>query len=67
MKSSTFIYGHWAPNLKKFFKKIPIYTWPMFTHVHSYVNYEWTKIQLRTIKIQLGVDLNWIKSELKVN
>jgi hypothetical protein len=21
--------------------------WPMFTHVHSCVNYEWNKIQLR--------------------
>ncbi len=33
MEKFTFIYTPWAPNLKKFFKKLPIYMWPMFTHM----------------------------------
>lgn len=33
MKNSTFIYTPWAPRLKKFLKKFPIYMCPMFTHV----------------------------------
>ncbi len=33
MKSSIFIYIHWAPNSNKFFKKILIHMWPMFTHM----------------------------------
>jgi hypothetical protein len=60
MKNSTSICTHWAPSLKKFFKKKSIYMWPMFTHVRLGVNYEWTKTQLK-------VSLNLIKSELRIN
>lgn len=27
------IYTLWAPSLKKFSKKLPIYMWPLFTYV----------------------------------
>ncbi len=60
MGNSTFIYVHWAFNSRKIIKKLPIYMWPMFTHVHPRVNYEYTKIELE-------VNLNLTKSELKVN
>jgi hypothetical protein len=33
MKNSISIYTPWAPSSKKFIKKLPIYMWPMFTHV----------------------------------
>ncbi len=33
MRNSTFIYTPWAPSSKKFFKKLPINMWPMYTHV----------------------------------
>jgi hypothetical protein len=33
------IYTTWAPNSRKFLKNLPIYMWPMFTHVHPCVNY----------------------------
>ncbi len=46
MGNSNSIYTHWEPISKKFFKFFLIYMWPMFTHVHSCVNYEWNKIQL---------------------
>jgi hypothetical protein len=60
MRNFMSICAHWAPSSKKFFKKFPIYMWLMFTHVHPCVNYEWTKTQLK-------VNLNLIKSELKIN
>jgi len=57
MKNSTSIYTHWAPSLKKFLNKVPIYTlWSMFTHV-------WT---MSALKNELIVNLNLIKGELKV-
>jgi hypothetical protein len=59
MRKSTSIYTPWVPSSRKFLKKLSIYMWPMFTHVHPCVNYEWTKIQLR-------VNLNLIKSEQKL-
>jgi hypothetical protein len=31
--NSTFIYNPWALNSKEFFKRLPKYMWPMFTHV----------------------------------
>ncbi len=34
-ESYIFIYTLSAPNSKKFSKKLPIYMWPMFTHVHQ--------------------------------
>jgi len=37
------IYTHCTLNSRKFFKKLLIYMWPMFTHVHPCVNYEWIK------------------------
>jgi phenylalanyl-tRNA synthetase alpha subunit len=40
MGNSNSIYTHWEPISKKFFKFFLIYMWPMFTHVHSCVNYE---------------------------
>jgi len=46
MKFFTSICTHWAPSPKKFFQKLPIYMWPMFTHVRPCVNYEWSKTQL---------------------
>ncbi len=36
----TSIYTHWALSFKKFIKELPIYTWFMFAHVHSCVNYK---------------------------
>jgi hypothetical protein len=58
------IYAPWAPSSMKFFKKLPIYVWPMFTHVWTMneliLNWKWIKIQLR-----MGLDL--IKNELKMN
>jgi len=33
MKNPTFIYTHWTPSSKKFFKKLSIYMWPMRIHV----------------------------------
>jgi hypothetical protein len=33
MGNLTFIYTNWAPSSKEKFKKLPIYMWPMFTHV----------------------------------
>jgi hypothetical protein len=35
MGNSTFIYTHWAYSSKK----LPIYMWPMFTHVRPCVAY----------------------------
>jgi hypothetical protein len=43
MKNYIFIYNLWASTSKKFIKKLPIYMWPMFTHVRQSVNYEWIK------------------------
>ncbi len=43
MGNSTFIYTPWELSSKKFIKELPIYKWPMFTHV-------WTMNELR---------LNW--------
>ncbi len=34
MGNSTSIYTPWAPSSKKFFKKLLIYMWSMFTHVY---------------------------------
>jgi len=62
--NSTSIYTPWASSSRKFFQKLPIYMWPMFTHVQTMnelrLNWKWTKIQLR-----VKLDLN--KSELKIN
>jgi hypothetical protein len=33
MEISTFIYTPWAFKSRNFFKKLPIYMWPMCTHV----------------------------------
>jgi hypothetical protein len=33
IKDSTSIYTNWAPNSRNFFNKLPIYIWPMFTHM----------------------------------
>ncbi len=33
MGNSTFIYNLWAPSLRKFLKKFPMYIWPIFSHV----------------------------------
>jgi len=33
--------------------------WPMFTHVHPRVNYEWTKTRLK-------MNLNLFKTELRI-
>jgi hypothetical protein len=33
MGNSTSIYTPWAPNIRKFIKKLPIYMWPMFIHM----------------------------------
>ncbi len=33
------LYTSWAHNSRKFFKKLQIYMWPMFTHVCLCVNY----------------------------
>ncbi len=33
MGNCTSIYTPWAFSSKKFFKKLPFYMWPMFTHV----------------------------------
>jgi hypothetical protein len=33
MKNSTSIYTPWVPSSNFFFKKFPIYMWPVFTHV----------------------------------
>jgi hypothetical protein len=78
MGNFTSTYTNWAFSSKKFLKKLPIYMWPMCAHVHPYVNYEWIKTQLRLnlnlIKSELRINwkwiksqLEWIKSELKVN
>ncbi len=37
---------YWAPRSRNFLKKLPTYMWLTFTHVHPFVNYEWTKTQL---------------------
>jgi hypothetical protein len=37
MENFAFIYTHWAPNSKKFLKKLPTYMWLKFTHVHPCV------------------------------
>jgi len=60
MKNVIPIYIHWAFGSKRFLKKLSTYMCPMFTHVHTCVNYEW-------IKTQLGMNWNLTKSELKVN
>jgi hypothetical protein len=60
MRNSTSTYIPWAPCLRKYFNKLPIYMWPIFTRVHPCVNYEWTKTQLK-------VNKNSTKSELKFN
>ncbi len=49
MGSSTFIYTHWAPSSKKFFK-LPIYMClcsPILVHVHPCVAHVWTMSELR--------------------
>ncbi len=33
MENSTPIYTYWVPSSKKFFKKLPTYMCPIFTHV----------------------------------
>ncbi len=38
MRNSTSIYTHYALNLKKVLKKIPIYMWFMFAHVCPYAS-----------------------------
>ncbi len=64
IENSTSIYTPWAPNSRKIFKKLPIYMWPMCTHVwitnELIFNLKWTKTQLR-------VNLNLTKSELRMN
>jgi hypothetical protein len=35
MGNPTSIYTHLAPSSRKFLKKLPIYMWPMFAHVHT--------------------------------
>jgi hypothetical protein len=48
MENSTSIYTFWAPNSKKFLKKLPIYMWPIFTHVHPCVPmYVWAMSELK--------------------
>jgi len=46
IKIYILIYTHWAPSLKKIFKKLPIYMWPMCTHVWTMnelkLNWKWT-------------------------
>jgi hypothetical protein len=67
IKNPTSIYTLWAPSSRKFLKKLPIYMWPMYAHVcpctfmcELKLNWKWTKIQLK-------VNLNLIRSELKMN
>jgi hypothetical protein len=36
MGNFTSIYTPWASSSKRFFKKLLIYMWPMFTHIHSF-------------------------------
>jgi hypothetical protein len=36
MGNIFFIYDHLAPSSKKYFKKISIYMWPMFTRLHLF-------------------------------
>jgi hypothetical protein len=38
--NSTFIYTPWAPSSKTLLKKLSIYMWPMFTHMHPCLNDE---------------------------
>jgi hypothetical protein len=35
IKNSIFIYTLYAPNSRKFSKKLPIYMWPMFSSAHQ--------------------------------
>jgi hypothetical protein len=59
MGDSILNYTYQALSLKKFYKILPTYMWPMFIHVCPCVNYEW-------IKIQTKVKKNLINNQLKV-
>jgi hypothetical protein len=47
MGNSTSISTHWAFNSKMFFKKILIYMWPMFTHVHLMCTRVWIMNEIK--------------------